>query len=103
MEQPRFFEARGAKKGGEWLVLDAKHSPPRVICKCVGWHAPKDAAMIVAALEAHHSELYSKFALGSAQQRAANPSFARGVRGVLEPAPPPNPAVGKLQKKFNRT
>jgi len=100
MEQPRFFEARGAKKGGEWLVLDAKHSPPRVICKCVGWHAPKDAAMIVAALEAHHSELYSKFALSSAQQPAANPSFARGE---LEPASPRNPAAGKLQKKFNRT
>ena len=56
--------------------------------------------MIVAALEAYNSELYSKFALGSAQQPAANSPFARGG---LEPASPRNPAAGKLQKKFNRT
>jgi len=99
MEQPRFFEVR-SEKGGEWLVLDAKHSPPRVICRCVGWHAPKDAAMIATALQAHNSELYSKFALGSAQQPEANLSFASGE---LKPASPRNPAAGKLQKKFNRT
>ena len=99
MEQPRFFEVRG-EKGGEWLVMDAKHSPPRVICRCKGWNAPKDAAMIVASLEAHNSELYSKFALGSAQQPAAHSALARGE---LEPASPRNPAAAKLQKKFNRT
>jgi hypothetical protein len=56
--------------------------------------------MIATALQAHNSELYSKFALGSAQQPEANPSFASGE---LKPASPRNPAAGKLQKKFNRT
>ena len=52
MGQRRFFEARG-EESGEWLVLDAKRHPPRVICRCLGWSAPKNAALIVAALEAH--------------------------------------------------
>jgi hypothetical protein len=60
MEQRRFFEAKG-EESGEWLVLDGKRHPPRVICKCVGWNAPKNAALIAAALEAHNAELYSKF------------------------------------------
>jgi hypothetical protein len=42
MEQRRFFEAKG-EESGEWLVLDGKRHPPRVICKCVGWNAPKNA------------------------------------------------------------
>ena len=62
MEQRQFFEARG-EESGEWLVLDGKRHPPRVICRCLGWNAPKNAALIAAALEAHHSELYSKFTL----------------------------------------
>ena len=49
MEQRQFFEARG-EESGEWLVLDAKRHPPRVICRCLGWSAPKNAALIVAAL-----------------------------------------------------
>ena len=60
MEQRRFFEAKG-EESGEWLVLDGKRHPPRVICKCVGWNAPKNAALIAAALQAHNAELYSKF------------------------------------------
>jgi hypothetical protein len=61
-EQRRFFEVRG-EKSGEWLVLDGKRHPPRVICRCLGWNAPKNAALIVAALEAYNSELYSRFPL----------------------------------------
>ena len=36
-------------------MLDAKRHPPRVMCRCLGWNAPKNAALIVAALEAHNS------------------------------------------------
>ena len=46
------------EQSGEWLVLDGKRHPPRVICRCRGWNTPKNAALIVAALEAHHSELH---------------------------------------------
>ena len=60
MEQRRFFEVRG-EESEEWLVLDGKRPPPRVICRCVDWNAPKNAALIAAALEAHNSELYLKF------------------------------------------
>src|SRR5262245_14520469 len=60
MEQRRFFEVRG-EESGEWLVLDGKRHPPRVICRCLGWNAPKNAALIAAALEAYNSELYSRF------------------------------------------
>ena len=77
MEQRRFFEVRG-EESGEWLVLDAKRHPPRVICRCLGWNAPKNAALIVAALEAHNSELYSKFPLDGSgrlnEQSAVNPT-----------------------------
>ena len=91
MEQRRFFEAR-SEESGEWLVLDAKRHPPRVICKCHGWNAPKNAALIVAALEAHDSELYSKFALegsGRLNERpAVKPSLPSGeVESALEPKP----------------
>jgi hypothetical protein len=54
MEQRRFFEAKG-EESGEWLVLDGKRHPPRVICKCIGWNAPKNAALIAAALQAHNA------------------------------------------------
>jgi hypothetical protein len=64
MEQRRFFEVMGEERD-EWLVLDGKRHPPRVICRCRGWNAPKNAALIVAALEAHHSQLHSKFPLNS--------------------------------------
>ena len=77
MEQRRFFEVRG-EESGEWLVLDAKRHPPRVICRCLGWNAPKNAALIVAALEAHNSELYTKFPLDGSvrlnEQSAVKPS-----------------------------
>jgi hypothetical protein len=86
MEQRRFFEVRG-EESGEWLVLDGKRHPPRVICRCLGWNAPKNAALIVAALEAHNSELYSKFPLdGSAS-------------GEAESAPAPKPATGKSRAR----
>ena len=71
------FEVRG-EESDEWLVLDGKRHPPRVICRCHGWNAPKNAALIVAALEAHNSELYSKFPLDGSvrlnEQSAVNPA-----------------------------
>ena len=75
MEQRRFFEVRG-EESGEWLVLDGKRHPPRVICRCLGWNAPKNAALIVAALEAYNSELYSRFPLSVPlnEQSAVKPS-----------------------------
>ena len=86
MEQRRFFEVMG-EESGEWLVLDSKRHPPRVICRCRGWNAPKNAALIVAALEAHHSELYSKFPLDGS--KPCLPS------GEAESAPAPKPATRK--------
>jgi hypothetical protein len=62
MEQRRFFEVRG-EESGVWLVLDGKRYPPRVICRWLGWSAPKNAALIVAALEAYNSQFYSRFPL----------------------------------------
>jgi hypothetical protein len=86
MEQRRFFEVIG-EESGEWLVLDGKRHPPRVICRCRGWNAPKNAALIVAALEAHRSELYSKFPLDGS--KPCLPS------GEAESAPAPKPATRK--------
>ena len=87
------FEARG-EESGEWLVLDAKRHPPRVICRCHGWSAPKNAALIAAVLEAHDLELYSKFALeGSGrlnEQAAVKASLPSGeVNLRLHPSPRP--------------
>ena len=77
------FEARG-EESGEWLVLDAKRHPPRVICRCLGWSAPKNAALIVAALEAHDVELYAKFALeGSGGRMSNQPSSPRSRQASL--------------------
>jgi len=72
MEQRQYFEVRG-EESGEWLVLDAKRHPPRVICSCHGWNAPKNAALIAAALEAHKSELYSKFPIDGLGQIGERP------------------------------
>jgi hypothetical protein len=95
MEQRRFFEVRG-EESGEWLVVDGKRHPPRVICRCLGWNAPKNAAVIVAALEAHHSELYSKFPLDGSgvlnEQSAVKPCLPSGE---VESAPAPKPAGRK--------
>ncbi len=78
MEQRRFFEARGEERD-DWLVLDGKRHPPRVICKCVGWNAPKNAALIVTALEAYNSALYAKFPLdGSGRLDEQPPVKASG-------------------------
>jgi hypothetical protein len=96
MEQRRFFEVRG-EESGEWLVLDAKRHPPRVICRCLGWNAPKNAALIVAALEAHNSELYTKFPLDGSvrlnEQSAVKPS------GEVESATTTKPAARKSRAR----
>jgi hypothetical protein len=95
MEHGRFFEVRGEERD-EWLVLDGKRHPPRVICRCRGWNAPKNAALIVAALEAHNSELYSKFPLDGSgrlnEQSAVNPCLPSGE---VESATAPKPAARK--------
>ena len=96
MEQRRFFEVRG-EESGEWLVLDGKRHPPRVICRCRGWNAPKNAALIVAALEAHNSELYSKFPLDGSgrlneQSAALNPCLPSAQ---VESTPTPKSAGRK--------
>jgi hypothetical protein len=92
MAQRRFFEAR-SEEGGEWLVLDGKRHPPRVICRCHGWNAPKNAALIAAALEAHHSELYAKFALGASMP--LNEEAAAEASAEAEPKSVPKPATGR--------
>ena len=91
MEQRRFFEVMG-EESGEWLVLDGKRHPPRVICRCRGWNAPKNAALIVAALEAHHSELHSKFPLDGSGRPAVKPGLPSSE---AESAPAPKPATRK--------
>jgi hypothetical protein len=99
MEQRRFFEAR-CEENGEWLVLDGKRHPPRVICRCLGWNAPKNAALIVAALEAHDAKLYSRFALDGSgrlnEQPAVKPSLPSGE---VEAAPAPKPAARKSRAR----
>jgi hypothetical protein len=96
MKQRRFFAAKG-EEGGEWFVLDAKRHPPHVICKCVGWNAPKNATLIVAALEAHHSELYSKFATGDSG-RPNNQSTVKVLGDTHSPATF-EPVTGKRRAK----
>ena len=96
MEQRRFFEARGEERD-EWLVLDGKCRPPHVICKCVGWNAPKNAALIAAALEAHNSELYSKFPLGGSGRLNEQPPVQASAEA--ESAPAPKPAAGKSRAR----
>ena len=95
MEQRRFFEARG-EETGEWLVLDGKPHPPRVICRCLGWNAPKNAALIAAALEAHNSELYSKFPLDGS---GLNEQPAVKASGEANPAPAPKSTTGKSRAR----
>jgi hypothetical protein len=95
MEQRRFFEVMG-EESGEWLVLDSKRHPPRVICRCRGWNAPKNAALIVAALEAHHSELYSKFPLDGSGQLDKQPVVKASND---ESAPASKRATGKSRAR----
>jgi hypothetical protein len=92
MEQRRFFEAR-SEESGEWLVLDGKRHPPRVICRCLGWNAPKNAALIAAALEAHSSELYSKFSLDGLGRLNEQPASTES--GEAESTPATKRATGK--------
>ncbi len=96
MEQRRFFEAR-SEKSGEWLVLDGKRHPPRVICQCLGWNAPENAALIAAALEAHHLELYSKFRLDGSGRLNEEPVVKPS--GEAESARAPKPAARKPRAK----
>ena len=85
MEQRRFFEAKG-EESGEWLVLDGKRHPPRVICKCIGWNAPKNAALIAAALQAHDVELYSKFPFDGSGQLDEQPVIKASAEAESAPA-----------------
>jgi hypothetical protein len=96
MEQRRFFEVRG-EESGEWLVLDGKRHPPRVICRCLGWNAPKNAALIVAALEGHNSELYSKFPVDGSGPLDEQTALKACLEA--ESAPAPKPVTGKSRAK----
>jgi len=96
MEQRRFFEAKG-EESSEWLVLDGKRYPPRVICRCHGWNAPKNAALIAAALEAHSSELYSKFNLDGSGRLSEQPVSTES--GESESAPKPKRAAEKSRAR----
>lgn len=96
MEQRRFFEAK-SEESGEWLVLDGKRHPPRVICRCLGWNAAENAALIAAALEARHSELYAKFR----RRGSGRPNKGSVVKasGEAESARAPKPAARKSRAK----
>jgi hypothetical protein len=96
MEQRRFFEAKG-EESGEWLVLDGKRHPPRVICKCIGWNAPKNAALIAAALQAHNAELYSKFPFDDSGQLDEQPVVKASDEAGSAPAT--RRAKGKARAK----
>jgi hypothetical protein len=96
MEQRRFFEVRG-EESDEWLVLDGKRHPPRAICRCLGWNAPKNAALIAAALEAHSSELYSKFSLDGSERLNEQPASRES--GQAQSAPVTKPATGKSRAR----
>jgi hypothetical protein len=93
MNERRFFEPRGEERD-EWLVLDG--NPPRVICKCVGWNAPKNAALIVTALQSYNSALYSKFPLDSSG-RLREPPPAKASSEAESALP--KPAAGKSRAK----
>ena len=96
MEQRRFFEAKG-EESGEWLVLDGKRHPPRVICKCIGWNAPKNAALIAAALQAYSAELYSKFPFDDSDQLDEQPVVKASAEA--ESAPATRGTKGKARAK----
>ena len=96
MKQRRFFEVKG-EESGEWLVLDGKRHPLRVICKCMGWNAPKNAALIAAALEAHNAELYSKFPFDDSGQLEEQPVVKASAEA--ESAPETGRAKGKTRAK----
>jgi hypothetical protein len=57
---PRFLETKG-EKPNEWMVLDTKSIPFRVLCTCRGYEAPLNAKFLVEALNSYHAQLYSKF------------------------------------------
>jgi hypothetical protein len=96
MEQRRFFEVKG-EESGEWLVVDAKRHPPRVICRCLGWSAPKNAALIAAALEAHNAELYSKFPFAGSGP-LVEPPVAK-TSNEAESEPPSKRTAGKTRAR----
>src|SRR5665648_109043 len=98
MEQRRFFEVRG-EEGGEWLVLDGKRHPPRVICRCLGWHAPKDAALIATALEAYHSELYAKLHLGGPERHKQQPAVKASDEAQSRPKAKPATKISRTKPR----
>ncbi len=53
----RFIEVR---EKDEFLVLDLQGPNPQIVCRCSGWKAPLYAEYVCMALEAYHSNLYSK-------------------------------------------
>lgn len=60
---PRFIEVKNGK--GEWMVVDTKSIPHKVLCICSGYDAPFSCEQIIEALEGFHTTLYSKFSIGN--------------------------------------
>lgn len=56
---PRFVELRNEKR--DWMVVDTKSIPHKVLCTCYGYDAPINCRLIVEALEFHHNHLYGMF------------------------------------------
>lgn len=59
---PRFIEVRSEKR--EYLIVDTKSIPHRVICTCSGYDAPHNSEQIIQALEEFHKTLYAKLSIG---------------------------------------
>ena len=68
-----------------------------VVGVVLGWNTPKNAAMIVAALEAHNSELYSKFPLDSSGRLNEQPAVK--ASGEAESAAASKPTTRKSRAR----
>ena len=84
MEQRRFYEVRG-EESDEWLVLDG--------------NAPKNAALIATALEAHDSELYSKFPIDGSGRLNEQPDVK--ASGEAE-SPPALKSATRISRSMHR-
>lgn len=57
----RYIAIRNEKR--EYLIVDTKSVPHRVLCTCTGYEAPFNCEQIIEALETFHNGLYSKFSV----------------------------------------
>ena len=59
---PRYLELKNEKR--EWMIVDTKSIPHRVLAVCSGYDAPFNCQLIIEALEAFNTSLYTKFITG---------------------------------------